>query len=71
MLVNPLPGGPNIYPEYQIQSTATATTLPYNMSADQWQLQPAAGFFFVPTPPGTPTGVQGVIIYPGSGDSIQ
>jgi len=54
-LVNPLPGSPLLYPEYQIQTTATATTLPFTLSAsDFWQEQPTA-FYFSSSSPAIPT----------------
>jgi glucuronoarabinoxylan endo-1,4-beta-xylanase len=61
-IVNPLPAAPLLYPEYQIQTTATATTLPYVMSADYWQMQPAAFYFNTPAPTNTITNLSGSVI---------
>ena len=59
-LVDTLPGGPNLWPEYQIQAAATATTLPYVLAADQWQLQPA-GFYCASSGLPPPTSVNATI----------
>lgn len=66
-IVNPLPGSPLLYPEYQIQSAATATTLPFSLSAtDYWQEQPTA-FYFQSSGPPPPTSVNATL----SGANLQ
>jgi hypothetical protein len=49
-LIDGLPLGPNLFPEYQVQTTPAATTIPFTMAADPWQEQPA-GIYCVLLPP--------------------
>lgn len=59
-LLDPLPNGPNLFSQATVQASATATSLPYTMVADPWQIQPAA--FFCASPLSSPTNVQGSIL---------
>lgn len=49
-LVDTLPGGPNVFPQYWIQSTATSTNSPFVMGADSTTDQMAAFYFGAATP---------------------
>ena len=64
-LVDSVPGGPNVFPQYWIQSTATSTNAPYVMGSDAWTDQMAA-FFFSSATPTTPT-ITGTVSITGTG----
>ncbi len=62
-LVDTNGGGPNLWPQYWIQTTPTATNSPYVMVADPWTDQMAAFRFSSTTTP-APTGVSVIVGQP-------
>jgi hypothetical protein len=49
--------GPNLFSEYQVQTTPTATNTPWVMTSDNWVAQMASFYFSSATPPAPPTAV--------------
>lgn len=55
-LTDQLPGGPNLFPEYQIQNTAAAANCPYAIPSAQATSDQQIGYYFAgTTPAATPT----------------